>query len=98
MTEETWPGEAAFRAQLAVQRDFPGWTVSHYPRGATQDGIEIPAGHYCAVYWHLSEAPAIAPDLDSLTAAIQARTDRMDAERRWDERSAFDSLEPPWFE
>jgi hypothetical protein len=98
MTEETWPGEAHFRAQLAVQREFPGWTVSHYPHGATRDGIEIPAGHYCAVYWHLSEAPVVAPDLDALATAIRIRNDKMDTERRWADRSALSAFEPQWFQ
>jgi hypothetical protein len=95
MTEETWPGEAHFRAQLDVQRKFPGWTVSHYPNsGAMRRGTQIPAGHYCAVHWRLSEAPIVAPDLDSLTVAIKARNAELEAARLWAERSALSAFLP----
>lgn len=82
------------QAERAIERKFPGWTVSRYLGSGKPRGFEVPAGHYCAVHERLSEIPIVAPDLDTLSAAIQTRNDELEAARQWAERSSLHWLTP----
>ncbi|MEU4162015.1 hypothetical protein [Actinoplanes sp. NPDC026670] len=79
-----------FRAQLAVERRYPGWQIDRatQPRTVRPD-LRVPAGHYWAVHWELDEPCLVAADLDGLMHQLTRRdtariaTVREVAEARW---------------
>lgn len=61
------------RAQLALEARIH-WQVYRAREPRRIGGVEVPAGHYWAAHWDLSEPPAVAATLDDLEREVVRRT------------------------
>ena len=62
------------RAQLELEAELGGWQVYRATVSTSWlDRVDIPAGHYYASHWLLSEPPIVAADLETLRTAVLAR-------------------------
>ena len=66
-------GDDDLMAQLHLEARLHHWQVYRVREAKIVRGVEVPAGHYYAVHWRVSEPPEVAGDLAELERAVKAR-------------------------